>query len=166
MNLAPLEVGNPFCEAKSELKYFEAALAGVPTIASPTGPYRRAIRHGETGFLAETSSEWRDALERLVGNADLRTQIAAAAELDVSWRFGVENTRQQMSVILDLLRGGESAAKAFQLWSRPEVDHEIQLPQVPPHETLFDHDSLGIAQVTIVIPLYNYANTQTEALSP
>jgi glycosyltransferase involved in cell wall biosynthesis len=51
VNLAPLEVGNPFCEAKSELKYFEAALAGVPTIASPTGPYRRAIRHGETGFL-------------------------------------------------------------------------------------------------------------------
>ena len=164
VNLVPLEVGNPFCEAKSELKYFEAALAGVPTIASPTGPYRRAIRHGETGFLAETSSEWRDALERLVGNADLRTQIAAAAELDVSWRFGVENTRQQMSVILDLLRGGESAAKAFQLWSRSEVDHGIQLPQVPPHETLFDHDSLGIAQVAIVIPLYNYANTQTEAL--
>ena len=163
VNLVPLEVGNPFCEAKSELKYFEAALAGVPTIASPTGPYKRAIRHGETGFLAETSSEWRDALERLVGNADLRTQIAAAAELDVSWRFGVENTRQQMSVILDLLRGGESAAKAFQLWSRSEVDHGIQLPQVPPHETLFDHDSLGIAQVAIVIPLYNYANTQTEA---
>ena len=39
VNLAPLEVGNPFCEAKSELKLFEAALVDVPTIASPTGPF-------------------------------------------------------------------------------------------------------------------------------
>jgi hypothetical protein len=31
--LAPLEFGNPFGEAKSELKFFEAALVGVPTIA-------------------------------------------------------------------------------------------------------------------------------------
>ena len=54
VNLAPLEVGNPFCEAKSELKFFEAALVDVPTVASPTEPYRASIRHGETGFLADT----------------------------------------------------------------------------------------------------------------
>jgi hypothetical protein len=36
INLAPLELGNPSCEGKSELKFFEAALAGVPTLASAT----------------------------------------------------------------------------------------------------------------------------------
>ena len=41
INLAPLEPDNPFCDAKSELKYFEGALAGVCTIASPVGPFRR-----------------------------------------------------------------------------------------------------------------------------
>ena len=47
VSIAPLEVGNVFCEAKSELKYVQAALLDVCTIASPTGPYRRAIRDGE-----------------------------------------------------------------------------------------------------------------------
>src|SRR6202035_5617488 len=54
INIAPLEVGNPFCEAKSELKFFEAALVEVCTVASPTGPLQRAIREGETGKLADT----------------------------------------------------------------------------------------------------------------
>ena len=72
VNLAPLEVGNRFCEAKSELKLFEAALVDVPTIASPTGPYRRAIRHGRTGFLAATSGDWYEALTQLINDASMR----------------------------------------------------------------------------------------------
>ena len=66
INIAPLEVGNPFCEAKSELKFFEAALVDVPTIASPTGPFRRAIRDGVTGFLAADTGQWLDAAIALV----------------------------------------------------------------------------------------------------
>ena len=66
INLAPLETGNVYCEAKSELKYFEAALVEVPTIASPTVPYEEAIRHGETGYLARTAEEWFECLDTLV----------------------------------------------------------------------------------------------------
>src|SRR5258707_7777394 len=40
INLAPLELGNSFCEGKSELKFFEAALVGVPTVASATETFR------------------------------------------------------------------------------------------------------------------------------
>ena len=58
INLAPLEVGNSFCEAKSELKFFDAALVDVPTVASPTGPFRRAIDRGRTGFLATSGDDW------------------------------------------------------------------------------------------------------------
>jgi hypothetical protein len=30
INIAPLEIGDPFCEAKSELKFFEAGIVGGP----------------------------------------------------------------------------------------------------------------------------------------
>lgn len=79
INLAPLERGNPFCEAKSELKFFEAALVGVPTVASATEPFAAAIEHGVSGFLARDEQEWRAALDELVASSDRRTAIGAAA---------------------------------------------------------------------------------------
>ena len=36
-------VDNPFCDAKSALKFHEAALVNVPTIASPTSPFVESI---------------------------------------------------------------------------------------------------------------------------
>ena len=52
INLAPLELDNPFCQAKSEIKFTEAALVGVPTVASPTQAFVYAMRDGEDGLLA------------------------------------------------------------------------------------------------------------------
>jgi glycosyltransferase involved in cell wall biosynthesis len=113
INLAPLEIGNPFCEAKSELKFFEAALVDVPTVASATGPFRRAIRDGETGFLAASPEEWAEALLRLVDDAALRREMALKAQLSVLWRFGPEQRREQMAALLDILGGDRRGAHAF-----------------------------------------------------
>jgi len=65
INLAPLVMDNPFAQSKSEIKYMEAALVRVPTIASPTDAYSFAIRPGENGYLAAGDSEWEQALALL-----------------------------------------------------------------------------------------------------
>jgi O-antigen biosynthesis protein len=163
VNLAPLEVGNPFCEAKSELKLFEAALVDVPTIASPTGPFRRAIRHGETGFLAATSGEWQEALLQLVDDVLLRRRVARAARREALWRFGPERRAGLIGSLLDLLHGGRRAASAFALEIRSRDDH-LPEPRIPEHEIVFADDRLGNTEVTVVMPLYNYANYVEEAL--
>lgn len=79
VNLAPLEEGDVFCEGKSELKFFEAALIEVPTIASRTSTYAAAIEDGVTGYLASAQHEWEEKLEKLIASAELRTSIGRAA---------------------------------------------------------------------------------------
>lgn len=61
LNLVPLEEG-VFNEAKSAIKWAEAALVEVPTLASSTEPFRRAIRPRDTGLIARDLGEWSDGL--------------------------------------------------------------------------------------------------------
>ncbi len=164
INLAPLEYGNPFCEAKSELKFFEAALVDVPTIASPTGPFRRAIDHGKTGYLAATANDWYVYLKRLAEDAALRQRIAHDAYHAALAAFGPMNRTAQFARTLDQVLGGIGGASAFALESflssRPRA-----LPKVFDSDIIFEHDSGGRAEVTVVIPLYNYENYVVDALN-
>lgn len=81
--IAPLEVGNPFCEAKSELKFFEAALAKRAVIASPTQTFRLAAGNGDYAQLADGPEEWLDAYRSAIGEADRLCRIAEKAHLHV-----------------------------------------------------------------------------------
>jgi glycosyltransferase involved in cell wall biosynthesis len=82
VNLAPLTPGSRFNEAKSAIKWLEAALVRTPTIASPTEPYREAIESGRNGMLAATHDEWVDALEALVSSPTLRRRLGTRAQRD------------------------------------------------------------------------------------
>ena len=164
INLAPLEFGNPFCEPKSELKYFEAALVEVPTVASPTGPLRRAIRDGETGRLAASPEDWYQALIALVDDAVLRRRMAHAAYLDVLWPYGSERRAERVLSMLRQMGGGADGVCAFTLELARETMPPRGRPPIPQSETIFAFDALGEATVTVVVPLYNYAGFIAEAL--
>jgi glycosyltransferase involved in cell wall biosynthesis len=71
VNLAPLEPGSRFNDAKSAIKWLEAALVGTPTIASPSAPFCDAIEHGRTGWLADGHDEWGTVLADVVADADV-----------------------------------------------------------------------------------------------
>ncbi|MGF6766213.1 exopolysaccharide biosynthesis predicted pyruvyl transferase EpsI/glycosyltransferase involved in cell wall biosynthesis [Paraburkholderia sp. GAS33] len=164
VNLAPLEIGNFFCEAKSELKYFEAALVEVPTIASPTGPYRRIIEHGVTGFLAHDEADWRAALATLVSMPVRRRQTARNALRDVLWKFGPDRRVDLMASMLDMAVGGRSAARAFAYEISKRAPNPARL-HIPESEVIFEHDRLVQSDVTVIVPLYNYEQYVEEALN-
>ena len=163
VDLAPLEIGNRFCEAKSELKFFEAALAGVPTIASPTGPYRRAIEHGKTGFLAASADDWYRDLRMLIEDPALRDRVGRAAYHEALARFGPLARTTRFGRVVAQLSGGVPAANAFALDAQLSIRGTVR-PEVFPYDTVFERDALGSADVTVMVPLYNYENYVLEAL--
>ena len=78
-----MEKDNTFCQCKSEIKYLEAGILGIPTIASPTSAFKYAIKHMENGLLAGDTKEWSECLELLICNEEERKRIGENARLHV-----------------------------------------------------------------------------------
>jgi len=87
-NIVPLQ-DNEFANCKSELKYFEAAIVGTVTIATPTFTYRAVIDHGWNGYLA-TAQQWEDVLRERVATVDEVPTVAERAAVDALERYAPE----------------------------------------------------------------------------
>ncbi len=103
INLAPLET-SVFNDAKSNIKFIEAALVSVPTVASPSRTMAECVEHGKNGFLASTSDEWYSCLRELIQSARLRSQIGAEAKNRAWQRYSPEATRIKFQAVLEALK--------------------------------------------------------------
>src|SRR4029434_7091268 len=86
-----------------------------PTVASPTGPYRRAIEHGRTGFLAASADDWYGYLRMLIEDPALRDRVGRAAYHEALARFGPLARTTRFGRAVAQLGGGLPAATAFAL---------------------------------------------------
>lgn len=66
VNVVPL-VNNEFSNCKSELKYFESAIVGTITCATPSYTYSNAIINGDNGYLCKEKG-WLPVFENLYIN--------------------------------------------------------------------------------------------------
>ena len=117
INLGPLERGNPFCHAKSEVKYIEAAPLGIPTVASRIDPFEFAIRDGENGFLAGDTEEWVEKLEQLVTDPDLRCRIGKDARADVMAHYTPAALGQKLVQTLETIQEHYTQERASTLYA-------------------------------------------------
>ena len=101
--LAPLERENVFCRAKSEIKFVEAGILGVPVAASKMEPFEDAITHCEDGLLALDEGDWTEALTWLVENPEKRTEIGARARATILQRYTPEVRTAELAEILPRL---------------------------------------------------------------
>ena len=88
ISVVPLQ-DNEFGNCKSELKYFEAAIVGTITIATPTFTYRGVIDDGCNGYLA-TAQQWDDVLRERVAAVDGVRTVAERAAADALERYAPE----------------------------------------------------------------------------
>ena len=95
--VAPLEA-TVFNDAKSNIKFQEAAILAIPSVCSPRQAFSEVIRPGINGLLAETTAEWQAALERLILDAPLRRRLGEQALVDVLARYAPDRiAREQVA---------------------------------------------------------------------
>ena len=99
-NLMPLQY-NEFTNCKSELKYFESAVVGTISIASPTYTYARAIRHGENGYLAQ-AHQWGQVIRQAVCEFADCGEMAARCREDARATFAWFNQKDGILAALGL----------------------------------------------------------------
>jgi glycosyltransferase involved in cell wall biosynthesis len=96
INVIPLQ-SNIFTNCKSELKFFESAIVGTTSIASPTHVYSNLITDGLNGYLS-SSIEWTDKLVHAIDKLDDYQNVALNAcnlvREKYSWENQIDNIRQ------------------------------------------------------------------------
>jgi glycosyltransferase involved in cell wall biosynthesis len=150
INLAPLVMDNPFGQSKSEIKFVEAGLVRVATIASPTEAFTGAIQPGENGYLAATEEEWIDAFTQLIEETETRQVIGECAYADALERYHPAVRSAELISTLnqiyeqffskplweisgsDILRMHKhiDERRDFRTWIGPEAEHRPTLVQM------------------------------------
>lgn len=93
-NLMPLQF-NVFTNCKSELKYFDAAVVGSVSVASPTATYQAAISHGENGYLSQ-AHQWYAVLKQVLSERDRYASVAARARQHALGAYAWNEQRDQI----------------------------------------------------------------------
>lgn len=89
INIVPLE-RNPFCDAKSEIKFLEAGMVRVPTVAVANPTFSNIIKNGRNGFLASNGEDWKKYLQELIDDVELHKRMGENAYKTVVERYTTE----------------------------------------------------------------------------
>lgn len=89
---------------KCGLKVLQYMAAGLPVVANPVGVQAAMVRHGETGFLAETPEQWRQAIRLLARDPDLRRRMGQAGRHVLERDYSVAAGAAQWLTLLQRLQ--------------------------------------------------------------
>jgi glycosyltransferase involved in cell wall biosynthesis len=95
---------------KCGLKVLQYMAAGLPVVANPVGVQAEMVRHGETGYLAQTPAQWAEAVGRLAADPALRRRMGQAGRRQVETRFSVEVGARSWLDLLAPWRQGRDVA--------------------------------------------------------
>jgi glycosyltransferase involved in cell wall biosynthesis len=91
-------------DAKSEIKWMEAAMFGVPSVVSPTATYREVVEDGVTGMIADDKAAFVAAILKLIDDGALRRRIGSAARERVLRDYSLQSMGKAFDAMFDTAR--------------------------------------------------------------
>jgi glycosyltransferase involved in cell wall biosynthesis len=86
----------PWASHKFYLKLVQYMALGIPPVATPLGSNPAVIEDGVTGFLATGDSDWVRAVERLIGDPELRERCGRAAAETAHRRYTLQANAERI----------------------------------------------------------------------
>ena len=94
-----------WARGKCGYKLIQYMACGLPVIASPVGVNTKIVEDGRNGFLASTEAEWQQALDRLLDDAELRTQFGRTGRERVVERYSLVSQQPRVLAALEAATG-------------------------------------------------------------
>ena len=80
---------------------------GLPVVASPIGMNKEVVNHGENGFLAGTSEEWKCSLEKLILDPQLRMEFGKKGREKVFREYTLRGNFMRYKKLVELELDGK-----------------------------------------------------------
>jgi glycosyltransferase involved in cell wall biosynthesis len=97
-------------QGKCALKVLQYMAAGLPVVANPVGVQADLVRHGQSGFLAQSPDEWCAALATLARDPGLRRRMGQAGRRRVEREFSVAEGAKRWAALLAIREPQRRAA--------------------------------------------------------
>jgi glycosyltransferase involved in cell wall biosynthesis len=127
--IAPLK-DTTFNRCKSNIKYLEASMLGIPTVASDVEPYK-CIEHGKTGYLATTSGQFKKYLKWLIEDESKRKQMGKDAKKYVLDNWTIDKFLPKYEELFDKIMDKKDITVVTAITGgRDELKEQPQYPGV------------------------------------
>jgi glycosyltransferase involved in cell wall biosynthesis len=93
-------INSAWAAGKSGFKAIQYMAVGIPYVVTPVGSCAEIGRPGVTHLCATTEQEWREALERLLTDAQLRRQMGEAGRLHALQYYTVPIQSDKLAKVL------------------------------------------------------------------
>ena len=93
IGIMPL-VDSEWNRGKCAYKAIQMMAQGIPVVASPVGMNRDVIQNENNGFLADSTNEWLDCIQRLIDSRHLRDSLGARALQTVTDNYALNVTAE------------------------------------------------------------------------
>lgn len=101
IGLCPL-ANTPFNECKSDIKFLEYSILGIPTIASRSAAYS-SIAHDKIGYVARNVSDWEKYLKKLIADEARRNELGLRAKNYVASERTIQGNIERWEEVYDSL---------------------------------------------------------------